>query len=57
MVQINIKVCDGCGTCVGMCPTLALQLTPRLVVDEKLCESCGVCVDICPVAALKLSKE
>ncbi len=54
MIKINNKLCDECGTCVGVCPTEALLLkVASLQVDNTICTDCGNCITICPVAALK----
>ncbi len=53
MLIINTKICDLCGTCIGVCPEKALLLPNTLTVDNSKCTECGICVSICPVAALK----
>jgi ferredoxin len=48
--------CAYCGGCVGVCPTLALELVElTLIIDEALCTECGACVQVCPVGALSLT--
>ena len=48
------KLCTGCGTCVGICPTNAIEFhreSNGLYVPEvnvSLCSKCGLCVKICP---------
>lgn len=48
-------LCTGCGTCVGLCPLLAIEMVindskgiyiPRL--DEEKCNQCGICFEVCP---------
>ncbi|MDY6892811.1 MAG: coenzyme F420 hydrogenase/dehydrogenase beta subunit N-terminal domain-containing protein [Chloroflexota bacterium] len=48
-------LCTGCGTCVGICPLDAIEMTvdhlrgiyvPAL--DREECNECGMCVDVCP---------
>ena len=48
-------LCTGCGTCVGLCPEEAVEMTidyskgiyvPWL--DEERCNQCGVCLAVCP---------
>lgn len=48
-------LCTGCGTCVGLCPEEAVEMTidyskgiyiPQL--DEERCNQCGVCLAVCP---------
>ncbi len=57
---MNIKnivkkgLCIGCGTCVGVCPTDAVEIkinkrgfyTPK--INEKKCTDCDLCSKICP---------
>ncbi len=57
MLSINTKICDLCGTCIGVCPNKALILQKELNVILESCINCGICVSICPVAALKLSEK
>ncbi len=58
MPKVNTKICDLCGTCVGVCPCAALLLNAEeLTVDENRCTNCNICVSICPVAALAPKKN
>ncbi|MDD2331785.1 MAG: 4Fe-4S binding protein [Candidatus Cloacimonetes bacterium] len=55
-MNINHELCDTCGTCVAVCPTLALKLDfGKLIWESDLCTSCGVCVLCCPVSALEIT--
>jgi pyruvate formate lyase activating enzyme len=48
--------CIGCGTCVEVCPTNAITLTPRgIVTDLELCRLCGKCAEVCPTKATEIS--
>ena len=47
------RLCTGCGTCAGICPTEALKMhvsegiyVPK--IDEEKCVRCGLCVKSCP---------
>ena len=52
-VNIDLALCNGCGTCLESCPTEALTMTDdKVCVDEDTCIDCGVCVDECPSQAL-----
>ena len=54
-VQVDIKKCTGCGSCVDVCPTEAIALvSEKAEVNEELCIDCGGCVDECNVAAISL---
>jgi|AntAceMinimDraft_9_1070365.scaffolds.fasta_scaffold00880_8 coenzyme F420 hydrogenase subunit beta len=45
-------LCCGCGTCVGVCPTDALQIPEGdsyfPIIDEQRCIGCGECYEVCP---------
>lgn len=52
--------CLGCGDCVGVCATGALNMNPETglpVVDESLCGACGACVRACPKGVIELRKK
>ena len=52
-VKADKDKCLRCGGCVGVCPTLALDLTEHgLSCDAKKCIDCGKCIQFCPVQAL-----
>ena len=52
MLTINESKCDGCGTCVAVCPRGAVVMPEKAVIDGEVCVDCGICVNICPVAAI-----
>jgi coenzyme F420 hydrogenase subunit beta len=48
-------LCTRCGTCVGMCPKEAIELTLDHkngtyvpVVNRNKCNACGICYKVCP---------
>ena len=51
---VDTHLCNGCGTCAGMCPTGAIEMLewPRGVlrpeINRELCSDCGLCLRICP---------
>lgn len=49
-----IRVCNQCGGCIPVCPTMALQRDKNGVVqiDRSKCTSCLICVGFCPSAAM-----
>ncbi len=61
--------CLGCGICVGVCPTSAINLGPILPIARGLleidniniiadkCALCGICASSCPFGALKFQLE
>jgi NAD-dependent dihydropyrimidine dehydrogenase PreA subunit len=53
MVRIDSTRCNGCGSCVDICPQQAITLNDNLaVINEKLCIQCGTCAEICPTSAI-----
>ena len=60
--------CNGCGTCVNVCPTQALELgpiqeiatgldAPPITWNIEKCTFCGMCVAFCPLRAVKIESE
>jgi len=49
---INVGLCTGCGTCVGVCPLGSVHMAYE--EDEPIpqlsgkCTACGICYDVCP---------
>ena len=50
---LNAGLCNGCGTCVGLCPNSAIYMSkakevyiPKLNRNE--CNQCGICFEVCP---------
>lgn len=50
---INGKKCDGCGTCVGICPQGAIIMPDIAIINADSCVNCKICVNICPLAAIE----
>ncbi|MFO7962280.1 MAG: 4Fe-4S dicluster domain-containing protein [Desulfobacterales bacterium] len=48
--------CNGCETCIEMCPIDALFLNDddAVELDDELCIGCGLCVSACPSNALEM---
>lgn len=43
------RLCNSCGTCVGVCPVGALSMVQGKVVwDDKKCINCDACLRACP---------
>lgn len=54
-VVINEETCIGCGACIEVCPTEALEMKDeKAKVDAEKCVDCGACIDECPVEAISL---
>ncbi len=51
-VMINKGECEGCGTCLAICPNSAIVLKEvegsiiAEIVNE-LCDECGECIEFC----------
>ncbi|MDD5416551.1 MAG: 4Fe-4S binding protein [Candidatus Aenigmarchaeota archaeon] len=55
--SIDNKKCLRCGTCVSVCPLLALNLEENgLEIDRTKCVLCAKCSKVCPVKAIKVEK-
>jgi len=49
--------CLGCGTCVGSCPFLSLELVEGMPTLRRRCEACGICFSQCPQVASQAELE
>jgi ferredoxin len=54
--RIDQIACTGCGECVALCPTDALeQVSDKAQLTRPdACTYCTVCEDVCPVSAIAL---
>ena len=64
-IDYDYKRCCGCGVCVDLCPTDALELgdmqaigtgldAPPVLLDPDKCSFCGMCASFCPTKAVKM---
>ena len=64
-IDYDYKRCCGCGICVDLCPTGALELgdmcaigtgldVPPVLMDPDKCSFCGMCAAFCPTKAVKM---
>ncbi|MFC2058251.1 FAD-dependent oxidoreductase [Chloroflexota bacterium] len=55
-VDIDVKMCRGCGDCADICPYIEMRAREDgnlyAHVDKALCLGCGACVSICPTGAI-----
>ena len=56
---IDVARCTGCGDCIAVCPTGALELAGgvAVLVRPEVCDYAGLCERICPVEAIALPYE
>lgn len=58
MVYVNESLCTGCGECVPLCPSAAIQVLDGLAhIDQALCQECEACVSACPSRAILVVQE
>ena len=49
--------CVGCGDCIGVCPTNAIEIIyGKAVIDTKLCIDCEICITSCTYKAIRKNK-
>ena len=56
-VIIDIEKCIDCGACISLCPTDALHMDERELLEYSLekCIGCLLCIDSCPRLAIEES--
>ena len=51
---VSTDDCSGCGSCIDVCPTHAIEMNEScdgVVTDAQLCIKCCACVKTCPISA------
>ncbi|HPO50551.1 MAG TPA: 4Fe-4S binding protein [Spirochaetota bacterium] len=59
IIDIDEKLCNGCGNCVPNCPEGAIQIIDgkaRLISDI-FCDGLGACIGECPLGAIKIEER
>jgi 2-oxoglutarate ferredoxin oxidoreductase subunit delta len=59
-LDIDQKLCKGCGICYTLCPKKAIKGDEKgkVVVDNPdLCSKCGICESHCPDYAIFVRRE
>jgi Fe-S-cluster-containing hydrogenase component 2 len=53
------NVCNQCGECIDVCPTMALKRDRRGIVriHKDLCVGCFSCVGFCPIEAMRMHPD
>jgi NAD-dependent dihydropyrimidine dehydrogenase PreA subunit len=54
---IDFEKCTGCGICVSVCPTGAIEVNQHAVVNEETCNGCAACVSECPNEAIIIARK
>lgn len=56
---LQSRYCVACGSCVKVCPRLALYIESGVtaVVEEEACVGCGKCVKVCPAGLIQLEER
>jgi len=49
--------CAGCGICIDVCPTGAIEISEQAVVNSETCSGCAACVSECPNEAIILVQK
>lgn len=52
--KIDKRKCNGCGTCVEICPVNAIKIEKEKAIISDDCVECGQCVEQCPNRAILL---
>jgi len=54
-VIIEIDLCIDCGACISLCPTDALHMDEKELLEYSLeaCIGCLICIDACPRFAIE----
>jgi predicted Fe-Mo cluster-binding NifX family protein/ferredoxin len=54
---VDSEKCTGCGICISVCPTGAIEVDQQAVVDEETCNGCAACVSECPNEAIIIARK
>ena len=54
---VDPEKCTGCGICIDVCPTGAIEVNQQAVVNEEACNGCAVCVSECPNEAIIIARK
>ena len=57
--EINLELCNRCGTCVELCSTGAVEMTEEgpAIVRPDDCDYCAECASLCPQNAITCTYE
>jgi predicted Fe-Mo cluster-binding NifX family protein/ferredoxin len=54
---VDSEKCAGCGICVDVCPTSAIEVNQQAVVNDEVCTGCAACVSECPNEAITIVQK
>ena len=59
IIEIDERLCDGCGECISACAEGALEIVngKARLKGEILCDGAGACLGHCPTGALKVTRR
>lgn len=59
VIEIEERLCDGCGLCVPGCPEGAIRIVDgkARVVAESFCDGLGACLGTCPRGAIRVVEK
>ncbi|CDN30116.1 putative 2-oxoglutarate oxidoreductase, delta subunit [Mucinivorans hirudinis] len=66
LIEVEKEICKGCGVCVSICPTKAIDLNAKVnskgyhycfMVNEDACIGCAACGMVCPDSVITVFKE
>lgn len=55
-VYIDCEKCTGCGNCANSCPTKAISIKKKALIDKSKCMKCYVCHEVCEYGAIVLKR-
>jgi NAD-dependent dihydropyrimidine dehydrogenase PreA subunit len=56
-VTVDVEKCDGCKSCVDVCPTDSMKVPEAVAVtNPDDCIDCNACIDNCPSRAIALAE-
>jgi NAD-dependent dihydropyrimidine dehydrogenase PreA subunit len=55
-IKVDVEKCDGCGTCVDVCPVGVFEIRQgkSVVVNPDECLACRACEVQCPSGAIEI---
>lgn len=56
-IIVDQNKCNGCGSCVKLCPFNQIKIVDEIAIIEVGCTMCGVCKELCPTGAIIIERE